>query len=124
MAGKKSKRHSHSIRVNDMTHQELEYQLMKDLNDSQDFIPLKNSDEIDIDRSHKYLVIRYNYKNKHDDGFQFKEIKKKVSLFAVQFRMARENGKLWCYNVFKIDLNDPEFTEHDMEIEPPLPPIP
>lgn len=120
-------RHGHEIQLKKFSHQRIEYRLMKDLNDKGPFSPIQNN-SIVIGADHTALAIRYEYKNKHDDGFQIQEITGDVRLYGYQFRMERIQGTLWCINVFKIEkhniTNGDKDSGHDSDMEPPEPPLP
>lgn len=123
----KKVRHGHEIELKKFSHQKFEYRLMKDLKDKGPFSPISNN-SINIGANHNALAIRYEYKNKHDDGFQIKEITGDVRLYGYQFRMEKVQGTLWCINVFEIEKHNNNVEEkasgHDTDMEPPKPPIP
>ncbi|HET8866339.1 MAG TPA: hypothetical protein VFM80_11635 [Gracilimonas sp.] len=132
MATKQSM-HSGSILIKGDILQELEYQLMTDLNVGPDFKPIKNGEEIKIGSSDKYLALRYSFKEPRKDGFQIKDQSGNIKLIGFQFRMDRDKGKLWSYNIFKIESSDDlntkssetlKTTDHDSDVEPPEPPLP
>ena len=114
----------HQISLKSLTHQKLQYRLMVDENDRGGFSDIQNN-EIQIGDNHTMLAIRYEYKNKHDDGFQIKERTGDISLIGYQFRMIKEQGTLWCINIFKINkTDDKDLNDHDSDMEPPKPPLP
>ncbi|MDR9414824.1 MAG: hypothetical protein RI564_00980 [Gracilimonas sp.] len=118
--------HGHAIELADFDDQNFEYQLLVDEDDdSQDFKPIREKETISIDPGHHVLVIRYEYKNRHTDGFQITERTHDVQLVGRQFRMVRDKGKLWSVNVFNIVKSRKNLvTNHDSDLEPPEPTIP
>ncbi len=116
--------HKHTLRLRKFTHQKLQYMLMDDLGDSNTYTDVNNDDEIKIEAAHNYITIRYEYKNKHSDGFSIIELTGSIRLIGYNFRMERVKGTLWCINVFKIEKGSKEeseeLSEHDTDIEPPV----
>lgn len=120
--------HINSLRLQKFTHQKLEYMLLKDVDDSNDYTEVENGDEITIKSEHTLIAIRYEYKNKHTDGFRIVELTGGTRLIGYNFRMERVKGTLWCINVFKIEKvsvkENEKREEHDSDVEPPAPYFP
>ena len=120
--------HKNTLRLQKFTHQKLQYMLLDRIGGSGSYVDVNTGDDIKIESNHGVLIIRYEYKNKHTDGFQIKELTGNIRLIGYQFRMEKENGTLWSVNVFLVEQvkkkEDEDIEEHDSDIEPPEPRIP